>query len=211
MFTYVGAKLMPFTNRQSPRAATRTRERRGAHRTPINLQGKFFLPDRELEGDCSVLDLSSRGAGLKSSHPAAIGSHIVLYVAGFGRLEGKVVTRDRLRIGIEFSFTDAKRERIDDMISAFLTQGPLGETALRGSYRVQNLSAFKQFTLPSGEAEECEVLDIALSGVSLKTATRPDVGETILLGAMTAIVVRHTEQGISVKFTGPEAKLATVQ
>ncbi|HEY1710012.1 MAG TPA: PilZ domain-containing protein [Rhizomicrobium sp.] len=200
---------MAFTNRrQTQQAAGQSRERRTARRTPIGLQGKLFLPERELEGDCTVLDLSSGGAGLKSSSPAGIGTRIVLYVSGFGRLEGKVIARDRLRIGVQFAFSDAKRERVDEMISAYLVQGEVNDTTLRASYRVQNLSSFKQFTLASGESEECEVLDIALSGVSLKTATRPVVGETIHFGNMTAVVVRHTEQGISVKFVGPEAKLA---
>lgn len=60
--------------------------------------------------------------------------------------------------------------------------------------------ALHQFVLTSGQSRDCEIVDIALSGASLRTDVRPPVGETIMFGKTTAIVVRHTKCGIAVSF-----------
>ena len=48
----------------------------------------------------------------------------------------------------------------------------------------------------------CEVLDLSVSGVSLKTDVRPPIGEFVLIGQMAGRVARHHEQGIGIEFVG---------
>jgi hypothetical protein len=59
---------------------------------------------------------------------------------------------------------------------------------------------FAHFTRANGEMIPCEVLDLSLSGVSLKTETKPRVGETVVIGHMSGRVVRHLESGIAIEF-----------
>jgi len=46
------------------------------------------------------------------------------------------------------------------------------------------------------------VLDLSVSGVSLKTNMRPPIGEFVLIGQMAGRVARHHEQGIGIEFVG---------
>jgi PilZ domain len=183
-------------------AASARRDKRTRKRWSINLSGKIFVPERSVEGDCKIVDLSPDGAGFKTACSAALGVRVVLYIDGFGRYEGTVVQRDRMRAGVHFACSDVKRAKIAVLIASFVDHGTLDATALRGTNRIRDTAALRNFKLSSGRSESCEVIDMALSGASLKTEARPDVGEEITFGSMTAVVMRHTELGIGVKFTG---------
>jgi len=175
-------------------------ERRARQRASVGVKGKIFFPERQWEEECVVSDLSPDGAGLKSSCSAAIGTQAVLYVDGLGRFEGKVVRRDRLRLGIRFGFSEAKRDRLAQMIADFVERGEIKSTRARTRSRLLGNHALHQFVLPSGQARDCQIVDIALSGASLRTDVRPPVGETITFGKTMAVVVRHTASGIAVSF-----------
>lgn len=178
-------------------------EKRGRKRWSLSLPGRLFVPGRQIEGDCVVIDLSPDGAGLKSACSAALNTHIVLYVDGFGRYEGHVVQRDRLRLGMQFVCSDTKRSRIVEQIASFVHNGKVVPTNLRSTERTRQSEALQEFRLASGRAVPCEIGDMALTGAALTTHLRPPVGEEIRFGGMSAIIVRHTETGIGVKFLGP--------
>lgn len=150
-----------------------------------------------------MLDLSADGAGLKSACTATMGARVVLYVDGFGRYEGCVAQRDRLRLGVRFICTDAKRARIVEQIASFIQNGKVTTTDLRAVERTRKIETLHNFQLASGRAVPCEIADMALTGASLNTQFRPPVGEQIRFGGMSAVIVRHTETGIGVKFLGP--------
>ncbi len=182
-------------------------EKRRRKRWSLSLPGRLFVPDTRVEGDCVVIDFSADGAGLKSACSAALGVHVVLYVDGFGRYEGRVVQRDRLRVGLQFAYSDAKRARIVDQIASFVQNGKVTPTDLRRTQRTRKTESLHNFRLASGRTVPCEIADVALTGASLKTQVRPPVGEEILFGGMSAAVVRHTETGVAVKFLGPSQPL----
>jgi hypothetical protein len=185
-------------------------ERRARQRAPVGVKGKIFFPERKWEEECVVSDLSPDGAGLKSSCSAAIGALAVLYVDGLGRFEGKIVRHDRLRLGVKFDFSEVKRERLAQMITDYVERGEIRSTSVRTRSRLTGSHVLHQFILPSGQSRDCEIVDIALSGASLRTDVRPPVGETIMFGKTTAVVVRHTKCGIAVSFLdNSERELAT--
>ena len=185
-------------------------ERRARPRAPVGVKGKIFFPERRWEEECVVSDLSPDGAGLKSSCSAAVGALAVLYIDGLGRFEGKIVRRDRLRLGVKFDFSEAKRARLAQMITDYVERGEIKSTSVRARSRLTGSHALHQFVLPSGQTRDCEIVDIALSGASLRTDVRPPVGETITFGKTTAVVVRHTKSGIAVSFQdNSERKLAS--
>jgi len=61
---------------------------------------------------------------------------------------------------------------------------------------------FTRFTRSDGEMVKCEVLDLSLSGVSVKTDSRPPVGEFVLIGQMAGRVARHHDEGVGIEFVG---------
>jgi len=60
-------------------------------------------------------------------------------------------------------------------------------------------------TRENGEQIACEVLDISLDGVSLRTRSRPPVGEIVNLGRTRGRVVRHLIEGIAVQYVKERA------
>ena len=61
-----------------------------------------------------------------------------------------------------------------------------------------------------GHHVKCDVLDVSLDGVSLRTKSRPAVGEIVNLGRSWGKVIRHHEDGVAVQFVQmvPESKAA---
>ncbi len=177
-------------------------EKRREMRTHVRLKGKLFVPQRNCDDECTVLDFSTHGAGLKCAGFAPIGTRIVLYVDGFGRFDGIVVRRDRTRLGIEFLSSQVKRERTRDQLAEFVTSGMMIRPPSRLGVRVTEVPTLDHFVAEDGARMDCKLIDIALGGASLSTEARPEIGTTLAFGKTAARVVRHTANGIAVEFIG---------
>jgi signal transduction histidine kinase len=175
-------------------------ERRREKRSNLRLTGKLFGPDRGWEEECTVLDFSVDGAGLRCGASAPVGTRVVLYIECFGRFEGRVVQRNRLRLGVEFQSSKAKRERTRQQISDFLMHGSPAQRRARTGGSANDAPSFTHFIAEDGTKADCKVIDIDLSGASFRTEARPAIGNTIAFGETAARVVRHTRDGIAVEF-----------
>ncbi|HEY3776788.1 MAG TPA: ATP-binding protein [Rhizomicrobium sp.] len=177
-------------------------DRRRQIRSRIRLKGKLLVRDSAQEEDCTILDLSPDGAGVKCAGSAPVGTHVVLYVDGFGRFEGKVVRRDRLRLGVAFQSSKAKRERTREQLAGFVAQGSAPGENLRTGDRTKAVPTLTHFVAGDGTRSDCRVVDVGLAGASFRTASRPGIGEIIAFGETAGRVVRHTPEGIAVEFVG---------
>jgi hypothetical protein len=180
----------------------RPEEKRARKRARLKLEGTIFLPDKECEANCSVLDMSPDGAGLKSACSATLGTNIVLYVQGLGRFEGTIIHRDRLHVGVKFNYSKLSRVRIAEQIAMYLEHGPSIYTSMRSRPRLTAKKMVHSFALElgAGQKQVCDVVDITFIGASLKTDTRPAVGERVMFGKTPGVVVRHTEDGFAISF-----------
>jgi hypothetical protein len=52
------------------------------------------------------------------------------------------------------------------------------------------------------------VLDLSMSGISVKTKVRPPIGEFVLIGQMAGRIARHHDEGIGIEFVGGNARSA---
>lgn len=179
------------------------KDMRAHGRTRVYLHGKLFNPKDDREDACLVLDLSPNGAGLKSACTAGIGSRVVLHADELGRFEGAIVRRNRLYVGVQFKYSETARERIVGRIANYLEHGMIVYAPTRDSGRFAVASLTHRFALKSGEIHLCEIVDIALSGISVKTNARPAVGQRLFFGKTAALVVRHTDVGFAVAFSYP--------
>jgi c-di-GMP-binding flagellar brake protein YcgR len=180
-------------------------DRRRLRRVRVTLQGKLFVTGEQREVDCVITDLSPGGAGIQCKTPPPRRKNVVLYIPGFGRFEGVSTQPTRDGTGICFECTARKQKRISDQLKLYVKEGLTAVTQLRESQRIEQV-AIPSFTMPDGEIMECEVLDISLTGTSLKTIGRPPVDEVIQLGRMAGRVVRHHESGIGVQFIGESGR-----
>jgi len=177
-------------------------DRRRYRRIDVDLGGKIFLPSDEREAACKVLDLSPGGARISCEFDLPTDTTVILYIDGFGRLEGNIVRLTGGAFGVEFHCSALKRERIAEQLTAFINRDIVDETVVRRHDRTPT-RGLARFTRASGEIVSCEVLDLSLGGVSLKTDRRPPVGEIVLIGQMAGRIARHHENGIGIEFVTP--------
>ena len=185
-------------------------ERRRFRRVPVDLSGRLFVPADSRESHCKVADLSPGGASILCDLPLEAGAQIVLYVDGFGRLEGEVARIGNGEYGIRFHCSALKRERIAEQLILVMNKEFIDETQIRRHDRTPT-KGIARFTRADGQFVACEVLDLSVSGVSLKTDVRPPIGEFVLIGQMAGRVARHHEQGIGIEFVGGAPAKAKVE
>jgi hypothetical protein len=125
----------------------------------------------------------------------------VLYANTFGRFEGTVARRDGPRLGLKFASTALKRERTAEQLTLFLNKSLLDESELRRDERspTRGLTRFVRY---DGQVVPCEVLDLSMSGISVKTDIKPPVGEFVLIGQLAGRIARHHDQGLGIEFVG---------
>lgn len=174
-------------------------EQRGHERIVIATSGKLFVPAEESTIDCQVVNLSAGGAAVQCSEPPPLNSFIVLYIDGFGRFEGVATRFVNGELGLCFVCKDAKRQRLQNDLNSFVIQGDMSETRLRRHKRAAS-SATGFYNSPAGEFVPCDVIDISLQGISLRTNGRPSLGAIVDLGRTKGRVIRHHEDGIAIQF-----------
>jgi hypothetical protein len=176
-------------------------ERRRFRRVRVDLTGRLFVPADSRECHCKIVDLSPGGASLECDLVLEGGTQIVLYIDGFGRLEGTVMRTEGGDFGVRFNCTAAKRERIAEQLILFMNRSLIDENEMRRHDRTPQ-KGIARFTRADGQFVACEVMDLSVSGVSLKTDVRPPIGEFVLIGQMAGRVARHHETGIGIEFVG---------
>ncbi len=174
-------------------------DRRRYRRVSVDLPGRLFVPADGREGTCKVLDLSPGGAQIAGDFEPDPDTQVILYVDGFGRFEGQVTRPSGGGFGVRFNCSALKRQRITEQLMLLMNRGIVDEAGLRRHERAPT-RGLASFTRSNGDIVSCEVLDLSLSGVSLKTENRPPIGETVLIGQMAGRIARHHENGIAVEF-----------
>lgn len=170
----------------------------------VDLPGRLFVPGDEREAPCRIVELSPDGASLQCELVPGPDAAIVLYVDSLSRFEGLVTRSNGNMCDVKFVCTAAKRERTAEQIAAMLDKGSEGGSILRRRERSSGKGHI-QFTRANGHIVSCEVIDISVSGVSLKTDARPLIGEFVLIAQLAGRVARYHEDGIDIDFVGKES------
>jgi PilZ domain len=178
-------------------------ERRRFRRIRVDLPGRLFVPSDNREARCTIADLSPGGAAIICETVPESGTPVVLYADGFGRFEGTVARCDGYGFGISFVCTPSKRERTAEQLILFLNKALVDDSVLRRHER-SSQKGFAKFTRADGSVVQCEVMDISVGGVSLKTDTKPLIGEFVLIAQIAGRVARHHADGIGIEFVGQE-------
>lgn len=191
----------PVTNETDPVVARSKADRRRFRRVPVDLPGKLFIPATSQEYSCTVVDMSPGGASITCEVELLPDTQVVLYANAFGRFEGQVVRREGYNFGLRFLSTALKRERTAEQLTLHMNRSLLSEADLRRDDRApaRGLTRFVRY---DGQVVACEVLDLSMGGVSVKTDIKPPVGEFVLIGQLAGRVARHHEDGIGIEFVG---------
>lgn len=187
---------------EDPVVAKARAERRRFRRVQVDLPGRLFIPADSRESQCKIVDLSPGGASVESELLPELNTHIVLYIDGFGRFEGAVARRDGYGFGVRFSGTVSKREKTAEQLTLFMNKALVDDAAVMRGHDRTPTKGTAQFTRADGAIVRCEVIDLSPTGVSLKTAIRPHIGEFVLIGQLAGRVARHHNDGIGIQFVG---------
>lgn len=182
-------------------------DKRRHKRVAITLLGRFMRANRH-EYPCRLNDISVGGAAINSPVTVEEGERIVAYFDHIGGLEGSVVRVFEGGFAMQFRTTARKREKLAAQLTWLLNRDVLTGITERRHERGSVADQNKTVLLDTGETVDCEVVDVSISGASLRMDMRPPIGSGLMLGRMRGRVVRHHEQGIGVQFVDiqePEA------
>ena len=157
--------------------------------------GRFMLPDMS-EYPCQVDSIDADGATLLSEQAVESGTSIIAYLEDIGRVDGTLETVTEGGFYIAFNLTGQRRERMERRLEWIDNADPAG----RRDKRFVPETSVSQITLSDGREYACEVLDISISGASIKTDVLPSIGTYLSLGKMRGRVVRFTADGIGIEF-----------
>jgi hypothetical protein len=179
--------------------AHRASERRRFPRVPLELRGRFMLPDRS-EYDCAVRDISGSGISILTDQPGEMGERIIAYISEIGRLEGDIVRIFDGGFALELAISPFKREKLLRILLDLDKSAEAGDESERRHHRFVPEKRGSDFTLPDGRSYPCEVIDMSLSGASIRVGVIPGIGTTVYLGKMRGIVARLHSQGVAIEF-----------
>jgi PilZ domain len=174
-------------------------DRRRYKRIAVTLLGRFMRASKE-EHACKLVDISAGGAAVTSPVPVAVGERVVAYFDHVGGLEGVVVRTFDGGFAFNISATKHKREKLAAQLTWLANRGVLGSADGRRHERITPTTGEQALQLAEGIVLSCRVLDVSISGASIATPARPEIGSEVLLGKLRARVVRHHAQGLGVQF-----------
>ncbi len=157
--------------------------------------GRFMLPDMS-EYPCQVASIDADGVKLLSDHTVEPGTPVIAYLDDIGRVDGTMDKVIEDGFYVAFNLTGRRRERMERRLEWFETSDP----DERRDDRFVPKDAASQITLNDGREYPCEVIDISVSGASIKTSVLPSIGTYLSLGRMRGRVVRFTSDGIAIEF-----------
>ncbi|MGD9784525.1 MAG: PilZ domain-containing protein [Hyphomicrobiaceae bacterium] len=182
-------------------------DRRRHKRYNLSLLGRFMRADRH-EYACRLIDISIGGLSLAAPVEIEMGEQIVVYIDELGGLEGNVSRVFEGGFAIALKATRHKREKLAARITWLINRSELGGLEDRTHDRQTPSDGIAMLRLADGIAVRCNLIDISLSGASVATEARPPIGAEVHVGKLKALVIRHHDRGIGVRFSDiqePEA------
>ena len=182
-------------------------DRRKYERTKLYLPGQLFNPLNNEASECKVLNLSAGGARIQSQTEFSQGISLVLNVENIGRYEGITVPQETGHFGIRFTIGKRKPGHLASMLTCLGRSGMAAISHLREHERIPTLIK-GSIVRENGKHLTCDVLDISLDGLSVRTNWRPHIGEIVRLGRTYGRVIRHNADRIAIQYVR-EGSVAT--
>ncbi len=164
------------------------------------LFGRFMGADRQ-EHPCRVKALSVERMQFFTEAEMEQGENIVAYVDELGRLEGTAEQIEEDGFVLRLRLSSMMRERLEERLD-WLRRKARGEGVEKRRYqRYKPRESKSHVLLEDGRSYRCEVIDISISGASVRCAVLPALGTRLTLGKTRGRVVRHHEEGFAIEFT----------
>ena len=165
----------------SPYAPARILPDRRRHcRVALTLLGRFMRADKS-EFPCKLVIISVGGAAIMSSSEVEIDEPVVAYFDALGGLEGKVRRVFEGGFTLDLDNSASKRERLAAQLTWLINRHELDGVDVRRFERVSAADTVVRLTLADHAAVDAQILDVSLSGASIASTHRPEIGSLIKL------------------------------
>jgi hypothetical protein len=166
----------------------------------VTLLGRFMRANKQ-EYPCKLIDISVGGAAMMSPVSIDVGERIVAYFDHIGGIEGTTSRTFEGGFAIRLAATPHKREKLAAQLTWLINRSARLVEEDRQHKRTLPGTERSSLQLDEGIVIPCRVLDISISGASLETQARPEIGREVVLGKLRARVTRHHATGIGVQFS----------
>ncbi len=160
------------------------------------------------EYPCKLNDISVGGASIYAPVDVDVGERIVAYFDQIAGLEGTVCRLYSGGFAIGLDVTQHKREKLAAQLTWLINRHEFNGLEAREHERIPVLSSSQALTLAEGLTISCTIIDVSMSGASVATPARPELGMEVKLGNLRARVARHHDQGIGLKFIDVQSQNA---
>ncbi len=138
------------------------------------LFGRYMRPDQQ-EYPCQVGTIDISKIEVIADHEVEFGEHIVAYLDQIGRIEGLVSARHEGGFTISLALSGTRLERFQKRLEWLNNRDDSDEAEQRRHARYQPSDSASQLILPDGRNYPCEILDISVSGSSVKVDVIPSI------------------------------------
>lgn len=175
-------------------------DKRRHKRLPLQLKGRFMRQDKQ-EYECQLIDLSAGGGAVASDARGEPGERIVASFEHIGMLEGTIVRTTDTGFAFRIMATKHKREKLIAQLMWLANRNELDSAEERRHERITPPNSLAMIQFGDAAPITCRLIDISISGASIASTMRPALGTPVVLGRLSARVVRHHGQGFGVEFT----------
>ena len=163
------------------------------------LFGQYARADRST-CPCSVKNVTVDGAEFTSAVMPAHDEAVVATLEHLGRLEGRAGRATGSGFMVHWNINPAERTSFLSKLT-WLDDYFQGKTSDSRQYNRRKFDDAKSVvTLLDGRRIPCEIIDLSLSGAGVSIQMVPDIGSKIYLGKVLCEVMRHTDEGLGVRF-----------
>jgi len=201
---------MTFARRPQGLVTRTAPDRRRHKRIIVELIGRFMRENKQ-EHPCRLIDISAGGAAIKLTSPLAVGAseRVVAYFDHVGGIEGTLAREFEGGFAFKLAATQHKREKLAAQLTWLANRAELDGAEERRHERIAPPgNGLQSLELAEGIKLTCRVLDISISGASIGTPARPEIGTEVTLGKLRARVMRHHAHGFGVQFIDTQNQTA---
>ena len=180
-------------------AARPIEERRNYERVKLALPGRYMLEDGT-EYPCETVNISPVGVLLRGLKPGEVGSRVVAYIEGVGRLEGVVVRTAAGAFAMALLATPRKVGRLAERIRWLARAGEEKALDLREHPRMDGGLDLVSVRTPNGMEHRGALIDLSIDGAALLLEATVVLGDILTINGLGARVVRTFRGGCAVRF-----------
>ncbi|NOX93832.1 MAG: PilZ domain-containing protein [Alphaproteobacteria bacterium] len=182
-------------------AKNREANNRIHERTELGLTVRFITRE-DLETTGTLIDISAGGLSMLTETEAKIGDPVIAYPDRLGRLTGKVVRKFEGGVAVQFEMSDTQREHLRKRIESALSGVPYLRLLENRKHKRITLNLESECCVESsGEKFKCHIMDISETGSKIQADQSPEIGETVRIGSLHGVVIRHIAEGFAIEFS----------